>query len=465
MGGARTSRLIGLLCAVVAGIAASGALVSRAMTAPGDSPRADGVHEGVASCAGSTCHSRTVSSGVHVRQNELITWQDPSSEAGAHSRAWRVLTGERGQRIARRMGIGPAQEAEACLGCHAEPAARRGESFRVSDGVGCEACHGGSGGWLASHYAMTGTHSANVANGMKALDQPKVLASVCLDCHFGGQAKGQFVTHEMMAAGHPRVQFELDLFNGQQQHWTVDADYCGPGPDSRRKTCASGVKTWAVGQAMALERALTLYASPARGNGAFPEFFFFDCHSCHREISDDAKFRPTAEANPGRPIPAGQPPFNDENLIMLSAAAKVAAPALGARLDADSRAFHTAMANDRGAAPQAAARLARTAHELADAFDRRAFDRRDTVAILDAVLSGEGARRYTDYTGSAQAVMAADTLLNSLVASGQVDRGTAARMRPALDRAYREVRDPKGYKPESFRQSLAEAAQALRSLR
>ncbi len=464
MGGARTSRVIGLVCAVVAGLTISGALVGRAVTAPGDTSRADGVHEGVASCAGSTCHSRTVSSGINVRQNEIITWQDPSSDAGAHSRAWRVLVGERGQRIARRMGLGPAGEAEACLGCHAEPAARRGEAFRVSDGVGCEGCHGGSGGWLASHYSMKGTHAANVAAGMKALDQPKVLASVCLDCHYGSSAKGQFVTHEMMAAGHPRVQFELDLFNHQQIHWTVDADYCGGGPASRKKTCASSVRTWAVGQAMALERALTLFASPARGGGAFPEFYFFDCHSCHREFSDDAKFRPTALPNPGRPIPAGQPPFNDENLIMLSAAAKVAAPALASRLEADSRAFHQALTRDRGAAAQAAARLARTAGELATAFDRRAFDGRETRAILEAVLVGEPAR-YTDYTGSAQAVMAADTLLTSLVQSGQIDRGAAARMRPALDRAYREVRDPNAYRPESFRQSLADAAQALRSAR
>ena len=31
-----------------------------------------------------------------------------------------------------------------------------------------------------------------------------------------------------------------------------------------------------------------------------------------------------AEANPGRPIPAGMPPYNDENMIMLAAAARVA---------------------------------------------------------------------------------------------------------------------------------------------
>ena len=34
---------------------------------------------------------------------------------------------------------------------------------------------------------------------------------------------------------------------------------------------------------MALDRALTLYGDRRHGQaGAFPEFYFFDCHSCHR---------------------------------------------------------------------------------------------------------------------------------------------------------------------------------------
>ena len=95
----------------------------------------------------------------------------------------------------------------------------------------------------------------------------------------------------------------------------------------------------------------------------------------------------------------------------------------------------------------------------------RSFSRNETLAIVDAVLTGEIARRYTDYSGSAQAVMAADTLLNALVNSGQVDRGAAARIRPGLDRAYAQVRDPNSYRPDAFRESLAQVAQAARSLR
>jgi len=462
MGGARASRVIGALCVAVAAVGCALTLsAARTAAAAADSPAVAAVHEGVASCAGSSCHSRQVDSGVNVRQNELITWQDPSSVAGAHSRAYRVLGEARGQAIIRKMGLGQDGVARQCLGCHSDPtpASLRGAKFQISDGVSCESCHGGSRNWLASHRAVGGTHAANVARGMRALENPKVRAGVCLDCHFGGSRPGQFVTHEIMAAGHPRVAFELDLFSSLQQHWDVDPDYV------QRKGYAGGVKTWAVGQAMALERALTLYNEPGRGRGAFPELYFFDCHSCHRPISDEPTARPTWQANPGRPIPSGTPPFNDENMIMLSAAAKVVAPGLAARLDADSRAFHAALARDRGESLRAAAKLAGTARALSDAFAARSFTRNETLAIVDTVLAGEISRRYTDYTGSAQAVMAADTLLNAMVASGQADRGAVERIRPNLDRAYAQVRDPNAYRPGAFQATISQVAQAARSLR
>jgi hypothetical protein len=86
-------------------------------------------------------------------------------------------------------------------------------------------------------------------------------------------------------------------------------------------------------------------------------------------------------------------------MIMLSAAAKVTAPGLSARLEADSTAFHAALARDKGESIRAAAKLAATARSLSDAFAARNFSRSDTLAILDTVLTGELARRYTDYTG------------------------------------------------------------------
>ena len=425
-------------------------------------PQNSGTYVGVATCSGSTCHGRSEPTGKIVRQDELMIWQDDSTPAGAHSRAWSVLQNPRSRMIAQNLGIGEATRAPMCLGCHATPApqAARGARFQLSDGVGCEGCHGPASGWLSSHYEVGANHAQNVARGLVPLDNPRARAAQCLDCHFGSADDGQFVNHRIMAAGHPRIAFELDLFSTLQQHHNEDGDY------ARRKGRTSGVQLWAVGQAMALERSLSLFTNPARGTeGVFPEFYFFDCHSCHRRISDNPNFQPTAVDNPARPIPEGMPAYNDENMIMLAAAARVAAPSIAAQFERDSRAFHQALGRDRASAVAAANRLRDTARNLANAFSSATMGRQQTFAIIDAITSNAIQERYTDYAGSVQAVMATDTLLSSLVNSGQVSTGQAEGIRTDINTAYRAVRDPNEYQPREFRASLGRAASAIRRLR
>lgn len=429
----------------------------------GAAPQAEGSRAfmGVASCAGSTCHGRSEANGKIVRQDELMLWQSASSPTGAHSRAWRVLGEPRGKAIAARLGLGNAGSAEMCTGCHATPAAerQRGARFQRSDGVGCEGCHGAASAWLASHYAVGGTHAANVARGMVPLENPRARAAKCLDCHFGSADRGQFVNHRIMAAGHPRISFELDLFTTLQQHHDEDTDYV------QRKGRTSPVQAWAVGQAMALERSLGLFASARGTEGLFPEFYFFDCHTCHRRISDEPSFEPSPTSNPGRPIPVGMPAYNDENMIMLSAAARVAAPALSSRFEQDSRAFHEALASDRPAAVSAAARLRDSARAIGSAFAASGVSRAQTFAIIDAIAGKAVAARFTDYEGSVQAVMAVDTLLSALVKSGQVAPGAEKAIRADIELAYRAVREPNAFRSGDFRASLGRAAAAIGRLR
>ena len=161
-------RLVALVLVVTLATLAAGAAIA-------------GRFEGVASCAGSTCHGRAEGDGAVVRQDELRLWQEPSSRAGAHSRSYAGLVSPRGERIAGALGLGSAGSAAACLGCHATPAGPRGERFLLSDGVGCEGCHGAASGWIASHYAVGASHAGNVAGGMIPLDNPQARASVCLE--------------------------------------------------------------------------------------------------------------------------------------------------------------------------------------------------------------------------------------------------------------------------------------------
>ena len=438
-----------------------------------------GRYTGVASCAGSTCHGRMEGDGTVVRQDELMKWQEPSTPGGAHSRAWAVLSNSRSQFIAKNLGIGVPSAAPMCLGCHSTAGPAR--VTPLDDGVGCESCHGPAGGWIASHYAGVGTnanpdaemrdkHLSNLRAGLRKLEDPVVRAGVCVDCHFGSKGEGQFVTHRIMAAGHPRISFELDLFSSLQAHHQEDADYGWRkfGSGSAR---TDHVQMWAVGQAVALERSLELFQSKRGTEGMFPEFFFLDCHSCHRRIYDQAKPVRTGIDNPGRNMaggdkwPEGIPPYNDENLIMLSAAARIASPALADQLAARTAAFHRAMTVDRASAVAAAGKLGETVSALKNAFASRGFSGADAFALVDAVSAPAINDRLTDYAGSQQAVMGVDTLLNSMVSSGRVTVGAAAGIRADIDRAYSAVKDPNAFRPTEFQAALGSAVRSIRALR
>lgn len=434
---------------------------------PAATASGNGTFEGVASCAGSTCHGRAEGNGSVVRQDEIATWQEPSSASGAHSRAYAVLAGRRGQQIAASLGLGDATRAQECLGCHATfaPASQRGAKFQLSDGVGCESCHGAAGewsgnsGWLSTHYARPATHASNVADGLVALENPQVRANVCLDCHYGSTKRGQFVTHSMMAAGHPRVSFELDLFSALQQHHNVDNDYVS------RKRRPNAVRFWAVGQAEAVRRSTSLFAQPRFGmEGAFPQYYFFDCHSCHREIQDSDQRRLTFEENAGRPIPFGNAPFNDENIIMLSAVAGALAPGQADAFRAASRDFHTALGGSGANPREAAQALSQRAGQLSNTLSQRAYIDTDAFGVIGII--GDNATRplFTDYSGSVQAVMAIDTLLNGLVNDGRVTPGAAAGIRSSINQAYAAVEEPNAYNPADFRAALATAVAAIRRL-
>jgi len=64
-----------------------------------------------------------------------------------------------------------------------------------------------------------------------------------------------------------------------------------------------------------------------------------------------------------------------------------------------------------------------------------------------------------------QAVMAIDTLLNSLVHDGRISVGAAAGIRAHIARAYGAVKTPNGFSPAAFRAALGDATRAIGALR
>ncbi|WP_370335943.1 multiheme c-type cytochrome [Parvularcula marina] len=419
--------------------------------------------QGVASCAGTTCHSRQTASGAIVRQNEILTWQDPSRSSGAHSRAYQVLMTPQGQAISRLAGFGPAEKAPECLSCHAHdvPETQWGDQFNISEGVTCESCHGNAEKWLSTHYAVGVSHEDNLANGLFPTTDVEKTTSLCLDCHFGSTREKQFVTHRIMGAGHPRMSFELELFTALQQHHTVDMDYL----ERKSMVRTSSMKNWAVGQAIALERATELFTDDELGrDGLFPELYFFDCHACHQPLSNDRQTFAGWRPNPGRPLGPGVPVFTDSNLIMLKAAVAEVMPERSAEFSQVGARLHAATRVDHDATKLAAAALADYSRDLREAFLDTEFDSRTTMNILSRILDATTAAEYTNYAAGEQAVIAVDVFLNAMVDQGAIEFRVLDELAPEIDEAFDAVQNPSDYDAARLRRALLAIADRTRRL-
>ena len=56
------------------------------------------------------------------------------------------------------------------------PEAQRGPRFKLSDGVGCESCHGPGGQFVSTHVQPTAQHAGNIAAGMYPTDRELLAA-------------------------------------------------------------------------------------------------------------------------------------------------------------------------------------------------------------------------------------------------------------------------------------------------
>lgn len=399
---------------------------------------------GVVNCANSLCHgSINEWKDSDVLQNEYVTW----SRLDKHARAYQVLLGDRSQKIASKFGLRtPAHQSKLCLDCHAHnvPADRRGERFKLADGVTCEACHGPAGRWLATHVEPGATHANNVAHGLYPAERNRERAQLCLSCHWGNADK--FVNHRLMAAGHPRLSFELDTFSSiEPAHVRIDRDY------QQRKQVWDGVKTWAIGQALAVSQMMDLLADPKRGrDGLFPELVLFDCHACHHPMSE-RRWRPKPAFGPG-PGP-GLARLNDSGMLMLRAIARQIDPALGARVTAQTVKLHRAAAGQGDPVLQAQA-MKRVALDVATRVEQYTFSAASLRGIVLGLVDDGLAGNYSDYAGAEQAAMAIGSVMDFMHKRGLLVATAPANA--ALERLNAALANDEKYRPTLFQQRLRE---------
>ena len=392
-------------------------------------------HMGVATCAASQCHGSAVPrGGSNVLQNEYVTWTQYDPHAGAYE----VLSNDLSRAIARRLGLSSARTASLCLDCHGDnvPADRRGDRFQVSDGVGCEACHGGAENWLSTHdNTPVVTHNDNIAAGLFPTDDVSDRAALCLSCHLGTRDK--FATHRIMAAGHPRLVFELDTFTeiwrtiGRQPHYRTDANY------RERKSGTSHSYNWAAGLlADGRQRLGLIREQRFAGRGLFPELGLYDCHACHRSMKT-VQWRALprhGDAGPGMPF------LNDGTFVMALALAKAIAPDEVDALQSALRELHVAGGSSVDAITSAARKLDAVLARIQSRLSAAGLRHREQ-RLLAEILSLGAQGNFLDYVSAEQAFMAVQMLAIEL---GDED------LEAELDQLAKTLENDERYQPAQF---------------
>ena len=412
------------------------AFAAVAAQAQGAAP-APASHLGVASCASGVCHGVAKPlDGVNVLRNEYVTW----SHFDPHAGAYQTLGSPDSARMAARLGIKDAAREPLCLDCHADniPAALRGPRFQFDDGVGCEACHGASSGWIASHDDTPRvTHADNLGNGLAALERADVRAPVCAACHVG--SADRHANHTLMAAGHPRLVFELDTYSelwrtsGGREHYRRDDDY------GKRKTESDSVAIWLAGLLESAERTLGIAASDRHSQGVFPDFALFNCYSCHRSM----RLQRWREA-PG--LAPGSVRVNDSALVMLSAALDALDPAAAAKLREATTVLHRSANEGMPAMRSAADALRQQIPILRKQLGSRRFSADERAAMLDAILAAAERGEYPDYAAAEQAAMAVTLLLASAGRPPDAD--------PRIEALFADLKDDERYDAARFARIL-----------
>ncbi|MCA9239823.1 MAG: hypothetical protein KDA37_06475 [Planctomycetales bacterium] len=255
---------------------------------------------GTASCTAAGCHAGEYRS----RPSHGDPWSPVAYNLwlsnDRHARAYETLLSAESQEIAAKLGLAAAHQQPECLACHAPEGAT--DHFTVShrstvvDGVGCEACHGAAENWLAPHKTDGWRFSSSEAKaslGFRDLDNLATRAVACAECHVG--SAGREVNHDLIAAGHPRLTFELSSLHARMaKHWRNE--------DQPQETLEA--KLWVVGRGSGAQATVQLLKSRAVHGKVWPEFSEYDCYACHHSLRDAGPADPGGLAA-GDPRPGG----------------------------------------------------------------------------------------------------------------------------------------------------------------
>src|SRR5665213_134901 len=386
-------------------------------------------YNGPGSCSSPSCHG-----GVQARdqttvlQNEYSTWVVRDK----HAHAYVNLTNPVGTRIAKIMGLPSPDTAPRCLACHAldVPAEERARTFDLTDGVGCENCHGPASAWLGPHTTRGWNYDKSLELGMYNTRDLVKRSEKCLSCHLGTAEKD--VDHELIAAGHPDLYFELDSFMSvMPPHWKeVDTDPW------------FAVRAMAVGQAVQLREQLKRVARESQ-NGIWPEYGELDCFACHHNLVAAKDSWRQERGYPGRR--PGNAPFNLSRYVVLNHVVQDADPGATRDLKAGIDQVYTgvtALNSNRLQVSSEATSTAELAGRLATRLRAVKFAPPQTLRLLKSISGDEGIAEQGERPAE-QATMALDSLFIAYAKNGKLANDT--QIRAAINGLFRHLDNPSDY--------------------
>jgi hypothetical protein len=410
---------------------------------------------GPGSCAATSCHGSVKPvAGSRILQNEYSTWilQDK------HSRSYQALTGDVGERMARILKLGAkAEESQKCLACHALSTTpeQRGRAFEIAEGVSCESCHGPASAWLGPHTTRDWPHEKSVAQGMTDTRNVIHRTEKCLECHLG--TKEKLVDHEMIAAGHPDLYFELDSFSAvMPRHWKVPRESSSGKPVE--EAAWNGVRDWSAGQAVQLRASMERLAWRAKGERGdkrdpWPEYAELSCFACHHSLGPAKDSWRQEHGYEGRR--PGDPGWNASRYAVFRLFAKQIDSASAQELDRYLLTVSTEMSKlnpERTVVANAASAAAPLAERIAERLAGMQYDQAIALRMLQRISDSAEDIAISDERAAEQAAMAMDSLY--IAYSKDAKPADVAEARAAINGLFQQLENPSSYNADQFASAL-----------
>jgi hypothetical protein len=395
-----------------------------------------GQYSGPGSCAASNCHgSVTPRTATPIRQNEYSIW----AAQDKHGHAYAVLSNPVSLRMGKILKLTTApNQADKCRACHTLNVAAnlRAQTFQGEEGVSCENCHGPAVGWLGPHTTRGWSREQSIKLGQYETRDLLARSEKCMSCHVGTAEKR--VDHEMLAAGHPDLTFELDTFSAvMPRHWKFPSE----------GDPWAGVQEWGIGQAVQLREALNRLSRSAAGK-SWPEFAELDCFSCHHSLTAPQDSWRQAGGYQGRN--PGAPAWNASRYVVFRHLVEQVNPEGGRQLDAQLEKVSTLVGSgaDREQIATAAKRASSLADQIAQQLRGQKYNRDLSTRLMQAIAADGTPIAEQGERSAEQAAMALDAI--SLAYQKNEKIGNEQELQAAIKRLFDQLQNASAYNAPMF---------------